>query len=95
MPVDWEGWLFIAACSNLALKLLHQITLGFLGGMEEVSYNYISVRLTQWQEQILKDFKISELTYQEDACIICLKQNEEWLITVTSKGFENAHLCWD
>ena len=47
VPVGWEGWLFIAAYSKLALKLLHQLTLSFLGGMGEVSYNNISMRLTQ------------------------------------------------
>ena len=46
VPVDWEGWLFIVAYLKLALKLLHQITLSFLGGMGEV-YNNISMRLTQ------------------------------------------------
>ena len=46
VPVGWEGWLFIAACLNLALKLLHQVTLSFLEGMEKVPYN-ISIRLTQ------------------------------------------------
>ena len=33
VPNGWEGWLFIAACSNLALKLLHQLTLSFLRGV--------------------------------------------------------------
>ena len=33
-PVGWEGWLFIAACSNLILNLLHQRTLSFVGGLE-------------------------------------------------------------
>ena len=47
VPVGWEGWLFIAAHSKLALKLLHQLTLSFLGGMGEVSYNNISMRLLQ------------------------------------------------
>ena len=47
MPVGWERSLFIAAYSKLALKLLHQLTLSFLGGMEEVSYNNILMRLTQ------------------------------------------------
>ena len=37
MPVGWEGWSFIAVCSNLALKLLHQFFLRFLGGLGEVS----------------------------------------------------------
>ena len=35
VPVGWEGWLFIAVYSKLALKLLHQLTLSFLGGMGE------------------------------------------------------------
>ena len=39
VPLGWEGWLFIAAYSNLALKLLHQLFLSFLGGFEGVSYN--------------------------------------------------------
>ena len=47
--VGWEGWLFMATYSKLALKLLHQLTLSFLGGMGEMSYNNISMRLTQWQ----------------------------------------------
>ena len=46
VPVDLEGWLFIAACSNLTLKLLHQRTLSFLGGLTGVSYINISIRLT-------------------------------------------------
>ena len=47
VPVGWEGWLFIAAYSKLALKSLHQLTLSFLAGMGEVLYNNISMRLTQ------------------------------------------------
>ena len=53
VSVGWEGWLFIAAYSKQALTLLHQLTLSFLGGMKEVSYNNILMRLTLWQEQIL------------------------------------------
>ena len=55
VPVDWVGWLFIAACSNLTLQLLHQSTLIVLGGLPEVSYVNISIRLPLRQEQILKD----------------------------------------
>ena len=47
VSVGWEGGLFIAAYFKLALKLLHQLTLSFLGGMGEGSYNSISMRLTQ------------------------------------------------
>ena len=43
VPVGWEGWLFIAAYSKLALKLLHQLTLSVLGGF----WLNISMRLTQ------------------------------------------------
>ena len=32
VPVGWDGWLFIAAYSKLALKLLHQLTLRFSWG---------------------------------------------------------------
>ena len=37
VPLGWEGWLFIAAYSKLALTLLRQLTLSFLGGTGEVS----------------------------------------------------------
>ena len=47
VPVGWEGWLFIDAYSKLALKLLHQLTLSFLGGMGDTSLNNISMRLLQ------------------------------------------------
>ena len=47
VPVGWEGWLFIDAYSKLALKLLHQLTLSFLGGMGDTSLNNISIRLLQ------------------------------------------------
>ena len=47
VPVGWEEWLFVDECSKLALQLLHQLTLRFLGGMEELSYNHISMMLTQ------------------------------------------------
>ena len=43
VAVGWEGWLFIAAYSKLALKLLHQLTLSVLGGF----WLNISMRLTQ------------------------------------------------
>ena len=36
VPLGWEGWLFIAAYSKLAIKLLHKFTLSFLGGMGEI-----------------------------------------------------------
>ena len=57
VAVGWEGWSFIAKWSNLAFKLLQQLILSFLGDLGEVPYK-ISIRLTQWQEQILKDFEI-------------------------------------
>ena len=46
VPVSWEGCLFIHASSNLTLKLFHQRTLCFLGGLEGVPYTNISIRLT-------------------------------------------------
>ena len=47
VPVGWEGWLFIAAYSKLAIKLLHKLTLSFLGGMGELWCNNVLMRLTQ------------------------------------------------
>ena len=57
VPNGWEGWLFIAAFSNLALKLLHQLTLRFLWGVVQLYFNEVNtVSRTN-----LKNFKIQFL----------------------------------
>ena len=54
VSVGWEGWLFIAAYSILALKSLQQLTLSFLGGMGEVPYNNISNEINSDKNKSLK-----------------------------------------
>ena len=67
----------LSYCTNKSLKISRS------GFWSHFWFDLVKTVLYSSIDEVNNDI---ELTYQEDTCIFCFKQNEERLITVTSKG---------